>query len=147
MEGQVKERENVAIVRRYFEEVWNKGNLDAADELVDRNFSVEGCGGAISGLEAVKLYVSSYRSVYPGVHFTLLSMAVDADRVVVCWAGRGMSQVTSDCQDEAPASCNCTSTGMSIYRIANGKIMEAWAGSDHRGIGSVRRLGISRDLS
>jgi len=143
----VNERENIDTVRLYFEEVWNKGNLDAADELVDIHFSVEGCGGAISGLEAVKLYVSSYRSVYPDVHFTLLSLAAEGDRVVACWVGRGMHQVTADCQDEAPAAQKCPATGLSVYRIANGKIAEAWAGSDHQGLGSVRRLGISRDLS
>jgi predicted ester cyclase len=142
----VNVQDNKTIVRRYFEEVWNKGDLDAADELVDRHFSVEGCGGAISGLEAVKLYVSSYRSVYPNVHFTVLSMAAEGDRVVACWVGRGIQQAGVDCQDEAPAAKTCSSTGMSIYRIAGGKIAEAWAGSDHRGIRSARRLGISRDL-
>src|SRR5438067_901645 len=101
MEGPVvNERENQAIVRRYFEEVWNKGNLEAADNLVDLHFSVEGCGGAISGLEAVKLYVSSYRNVYPNVHFTMLSLMAEGDTVVACWVGKGIYPA-NDCQDEA----------------------------------------------
>ena len=142
MEGcVVNERENEAVVRRYFEEVWNKGNLDAADELVDPRFSVEGCGGAISGLEAVKLYISSYHQVYPNVHFTLLSAVGEGDKVIACWVGKGMYSAC-DCQDEAPAGSGSLTTGLSVYRIANGKITEAWAGSDHLGAGTVRRLGI-----
>src|SRR5206468_12818975 len=85
----VSEENNRAIVRRYFEEVWNKGNLAAADLLVAPNFSLEGCG-AISGLEAVKLYISSYRALYPKVHFTILSLVAEGDTVVACWVVSGM---------------------------------------------------------
>lgn len=143
----MKERENKTIVRRYFEEVWNKGNLDSAEELVDRDFSVQGCGGAISGLEAVKLYVSSFRAICPHLHFTLLSMEDEGDHVVACWAGRGMHPVLLDCQDGGQPAPKCAATGLSVYRIANGKIAEAWAGSDHLGTRAGGRLGISRDLS
>jgi predicted SnoaL-like aldol condensation-catalyzing enzyme len=134
----LNKQDNIAIVRRYFEEVWNRGNLDAADELVAPEFSVEGCGGAISGLQAVKLYVSSYRTVYPRVHFTMLSLLAEGDLVVACWIGRGMHSTSDERK-------SCYSTGISVYRIAGGKIAEAWSGSDHTGAGSVRRLGIRRD--
>jgi predicted ester cyclase len=137
----VSERDNEAIVRRYFEEVWNKGNFQAADELIDLRFSVEGCGGAISGQEAVKLYISSYRQVYPNVRFTTLSMVAEGDRVVACWVCRGM-YTACDCQDESPRASKCSTTGLSVYRISNGKIADAWGGSDHTGMGTVRRLGI-----
>ncbi len=140
----MNERENEAIVRRYFEDVWNKGDLQAADVLIDLHFSVEGCGGAISGLEAVKLYISSYREVYPNVHFTMLSLAAEGDRVVACWVCKSMYPAC-DCQDEGPAPPKCTTTGLSVYRIAGGKIAEAWAGSDHAGAGTIQRLGIQRN--
>lgn len=140
----MNERANKAVVRRYFEEVWNKGNLEVASELIDENFSVEGCGGAISGLEAVKLYVSSYRSVFPDVHFTILSLQEEDDKVIACWLGRGI-QTSCDCQDEAPTRSTRQTAGLSVYRIANGKIAEAWAGSDRPGSGAAPRLGISRN--
>jgi len=137
----LSEQENIGVVRRYFDEVWNRGNLDAADGLVAPNFGVEGCGGAISGLEAVKLYVSSYRTLFPAVHFTMLSLIAEGDLVAACWVSRGLQ--SASCSEEAPATANCAPiTGLSVYRIANGKIAEAWAGSEHGDSGSAQRLGI-----
>ncbi len=47
--------ENEALVRRYFEEIWNKGNLDLIDELFTTNFVRHGPvgteGGEVRGLE------------------------------------------------------------------------------------------------
>ena len=134
---------NAAIVRRYFEEVWNNGDLDAAEELVAPDFSVEGCGGAISGLEAVKLYVSSYRTAYPRVRFTMLSVIAEGDMVLACWMGQGLHSAACDSDEDAQA-CPRSSSGLSIYRIEGGKIAEAWAGSDHNGAGRVERLGIRK---
>jgi predicted SnoaL-like aldol condensation-catalyzing enzyme len=141
----VSEENNRAIVRRYFEEVWNRGDLAAADLLVAPNFSLEGCGGAISGLEAVKLYVTSYRALHPSVHFTILSLLAEGDMVAACWAVSGMQ--TAQCgADEATAHVQkCYTTGLSVYRIADGQIAEAWIGSDHTGISAARHLGITRD--
>ena len=140
----MNEGANKAVVRRYFEEVWNKGNVDVAPELIDENFSVEGCGGAISGLEAVKLYVSSYRSLFPDVHFTILSMQEEGDKVVACWLGRGL-QLMCDCQDESAPPKTGQLAGLSVYRIADGKIAEAWADSDRVTQGAAPRLGINRN--
>jgi predicted SnoaL-like aldol condensation-catalyzing enzyme len=142
----LNKQDNIAIVRRYFEEVWNKGNLHAADDLVARGFSVEGCGGAISGLQAVKLYVSSYRAAYPRVHFTMLSLLAEGNLVVACWVvGRGMCSISGGCDEASGEKRAGPATGISVYRIAGGKIAEAWTGSDHTGAGILRRLGIRRD--
>jgi predicted SnoaL-like aldol condensation-catalyzing enzyme len=139
----VNEERNVAIVRRYFDEVWNRGNLEAAEELVAPDFSVEGCGGAISGLEAVKLYVSSYRAAYPHVRFTMLSVIAEGAMVLACWMGQGLHSAACD-SDEDAQNCTRRSSGLSIYRIQGGRIAEAWAGSDHVGAGRAERLGIRK---
>src|ERR687886_275369 len=78
---------NKAVVQRYFEKVWNKGNVGVADEILAPNFSA--CSGAISGLEAAKLYISSYREAYPLTRFTILSMLGEEDLVTVCWLCTG----------------------------------------------------------
>jgi len=143
-DARVGEGKNKAIVRRYFEEVWNKGDLAAADVVVAPNFSVEGCGGAISGLEAVKLYVTSYREVFPRVHFTIISLLAEGDKVIACWVGRGMQAAPCGEDEAAARTQKCCAAGLSVYRIANGQIVEAWAGSDHcRATG--KRLGITRN--
>jgi SnoaL-like domain len=56
--------ENKAIVRRYFEEIWDKGNLDLLDELLTTNFvrhGPTGTEGEVRGLEGFKGLVSTYQ--------------------------------------------------------------------------------------
>jgi predicted SnoaL-like aldol condensation-catalyzing enzyme len=118
---------NQTIVRRYFEEVWNKGDMKAAEEVLAANFS--GCGGAISGLEAAKLYLTSYREAYPLTRFTILSMVTEDDLVTVCWVCTGAH------------GGSAKATGLSVYRLTQGKIVEGWATSD--ALGSMQRLGIT----
>lgn len=87
------------------------------------------------GVEAVKLYVSSYRSAFPSTRFTILSIASDGNLVSVCWASRG----THAC---ARAGKNVV-TGLSVYRVAAGKIVEGWVDTgDNRASG---RLGATRE--
>lgn len=115
---------NKKLVRRYFEQVWNRGDMAAADEIIARDYNAY--AGGMSGLEAAKLYISSYRSMFPGTHFTVLSMAAEGNKVAVCWASRGTHRSAS----EHP----CPVTGMSIYRISNGKIAGSWIEQDSAGI-------------
>jgi len=56
--------ENKALVRRYFEEIWNKGNLDLIDELFTTDFvrhGPTGTEGEVRGLEGFKGLVSMYQ--------------------------------------------------------------------------------------
>jgi hypothetical protein len=56
--------ENKALVRRYFEEIWDKGNLDLIDELFTTNFvrhGPTGTEGEVRGLEGFKGLVSTYQ--------------------------------------------------------------------------------------
>lgn len=122
------EKDNKAIVRRYFEEVWNKGDMRAADEIINYNFSLH--AGALNGREALKIYIAEFRSVFPDVNFTILSMSGEDDKVAVSWVLRGAS----------PDKSEPPTTGMGVYRILDGRIIEAWA---HTGsTGGPKRLGI-----
>jgi predicted SnoaL-like aldol condensation-catalyzing enzyme len=127
---------NKALVQRYFAEVWNMGDLDAADEILHVGFSL--AGGTFTGREAVKLYISSYRELYPQVHFTLLSLLAEGDTVVASWVATRAQP--PHCEDAA-AGGTATRTGMSVYRIAGSKIEEAWAGTDYACAVERHRLG------
>lgn len=126
--------QNKAIVRRYFQEVWNKGDLGMLDDIISPAFS--GCGSVLSGPEAIKLYISAYLAAFPKTRFSILSLtAIGEDKVAVCWASRGTHKgLHSGC-------AGTPITGLSVYRLADGKIVEAWATSDE--IGSMRAMGIT----
>lgn len=123
----MSDAEKMAIVRRYFTDLWNKGNLDAADALIAPGF---GGGGVMPGPEAAKMYVSSYRSAFPNIHFRILSLQCQGDHVMACWVGTGAHEPCSDRPDPALLGDNRTITGLSVYRLENGKIAEMWIGGE-----------------
>ena len=118
----------MAVVRRYFTELWNKGKLELADELIAPAFGGE--DGVVSGPEAAKMYVSSYRSAFPNIHFCVLNMRCEGELVAACWVGTGAHEPSSECDDGAIVGQESTITGLSVYRLENGKIAEMWIGCE-----------------
>ena len=81
---------NKALVRRFYDEVMNRGNLDVIDELctpdvVDHRAQP----GLPPGTDGVKHMMAMYRAVFPDLVVTLEDMVAEGDRVVVRWSGRG----------------------------------------------------------
>ncbi len=86
--------ENKALVRRFYEEVWNKGNLDAAydvfaDEYVRHDLRP---GDVPTGPEGQKLVAGMFRDAFPDVHLSVEFMVAEADMVVARWTMRGTHQ-------------------------------------------------------
>ena len=64
--------ENKAVARRWFEEMWNKGNRDLIDELVDAD-SVSRIPGSPDtlGTAGWKQRVSDTLAAFPDLHFAI----------------------------------------------------------------------------
>ncbi len=77
--------ENKALVRRYFEEIWDKGNLELIDELFTTNFvrhGPTGTEGEVRGQEGFESLVSMYRSALPDLRIPIEDQIAEGDRVV-----------------------------------------------------------------
>ncbi len=62
--------ENKAIARRYFEDIWNKRNLAAIDELAAAIVVGYAPDATIQGTEALKQRINTGLSDYSDMHFT-----------------------------------------------------------------------------
>ena len=123
--------ENKALVRRYFEEVWDKGNLDVAEELLTTTFvryGPTGTEGVVRGLEAFKHLVSMYRSAFPDLRIPIEDLIGEGDRVVIRWTARGTHQ--GELMGNAPTGNQLSVTGILIGRVSGGKIEEEWVDYD-----------------
>lgn len=131
--------EKKTLVRRYFSELWNKGNTEVADEIISSDYrSVK---GTLPGREAVKLYIKSYREAYPLTRFTILSIVTQGELVTVCWASQGTHKnVCSDNGSSRPAA-----TGTSTFRVAKGKIVESWV--ECESAGRFQRSSVAPELN
>jgi predicted ester cyclase len=111
--------ENKALIQRLFEEVFNKGNLAVVDELW------------IAGREeAGKRATLSLRTAFPDYHRTIEQQIAEGDTVVTRWTARGTHQgvFQSDAlgRSISPTGKAIAVPGVSIHRIANGRIVDAW---------------------
>ena len=132
--------ENKAVVRRYIDELNNKGNLEVADQLfaadfVEHDYSNPGDWGR--GPELVKQGVTMFRTAFPDLNIVIDDMVSEHDRVAFRYTVHGTHKGTFF---GVPASGKqITYTGISFSRIADGKIQEGWAIWDTRRV--LRQLG------
>lgn len=132
-------QENVAIVNRYMEEVWNEGNLDAVDELLAEEY-VHGTPppGMRPDREGFKQYVAMMREAFPDLSQTVEDTVAEGDKVVQRWTGRGTH--TGALMGTSPTGTEVTIRGISIYRISGGKIARDWTIVDLLGL--MQQLGV-----
>ena len=131
--------ENKAIVRRFFEEVWNEENLSAIDELTAVNYEDHNLPpGMPPGVEGVKQTIGMYQTAFPGTQMTVEDEFAEGDSVVVRWTGRATH--TGELMGIPPTGKQVTVTGIEIYRMAGSKIVEHWGEFDQMGM--MQQLGV-----
>src|SRR5205823_5813759 len=130
--------QNKAIVRRLLEEPW-KGDLRVVDELIDRNYvgydpSVP---EPLRGPDGFKENISTYRSAYSDARITVDEQIAEGDKVASRWTGRGTHD--GDLMGVAPTGKQVTVSGLTLSRLANGKVVEEYTNWDT--FGMMQQLG------
>jgi len=131
---------NKAIMQRV-EEFWNTGNLAIADEIFATDFVWHNpLFPDVVNLESYKGFVVGVvRTDFPDIHFTVEDMVAEGDKGVMRWTFTGTHQGESELGGLGPPTGRqITFTGMTIYRFADGKIVESWWAYD--ALGMVRQL-------
>jgi steroid delta-isomerase-like uncharacterized protein len=129
---------NKAIARRIFEEIW-EGQLEVADEIFDANYVMQGLGVDLPpGPEGFKLFVSTYRSAFPDVHFTIEDVIAEWDRVAIRWTAHGTHE--GELMGIPATGKEVVVTGVAINRVADDILVEGWTNWD--GLGMLQQLGV-----
>jgi steroid delta-isomerase-like uncharacterized protein len=125
-------QQNKTLARRWFDDLFSRGDLAAANEILSADFVDHLPRGDERGLEELKHYVTMYRSAFPDIQDTVEEVVAEGDKVVVRWTSRGTHQ--GDFMGVAPTGKHVTFTGMRLFRIAENKIVESWVNIDERGL-------------
>ena len=139
--------QNKAIVQRAYEEVWNQGNLDAADEFVAPEIIRHdpGTPDVTGGLEAHKQLVASIHAAFPDLHLTVEDMLAEGDKVAVRFTIRGTQK--GEFAGIPPTNKQVEITGLEIAHIVDGKCIEHWLNWDVMGfmqqLGAIPPMGQS----
>ncbi len=129
--------QNKMIARRAFEEVQSQGKLALIDDLVVGDFIGHTPFGEIHGPEGAKQFFGALRGAFPDLHVTVEDQLAEGDRVATRWIARGTHK--GQFQAMPATGKQMTMAGMTIFRIANGKLVEGWTNADT--LGMLQQLG------
>jgi steroid delta-isomerase-like uncharacterized protein len=132
---------NTPLVRRWFDEIWNRGNVDVVDEMLAPDGVLHDPSMAdvpVLSAEVFKAHARAMRHAIPDIHFTI-DFAFEADdhvaaRVTVTGThtGRGLGM--------DPTGRAFRITGMVVAHVRDGKFVEGWNHFDLLGLFS--QLGV-----
>jgi len=124
--------ENKALIRRWFEEVWNKGREEAIDEMFAEDAIAHGlaqdAGEPLRGAVGFKPFFQKFRSAFPDIEVVVEDTVSEGDKVAARCTVRGKHQ--SDSLGFAATQQPMEITGIAIVRVRDGMIVEAWNNFD-----------------
>jgi steroid delta-isomerase-like uncharacterized protein len=131
--------ENKAIVRRFYEEVWNKRKLDVVDELFSASHALNDpvLSGSQVGPALYKRRVVEMTTGLPDLCFTVEDMIAEGEKVAACWTISGTHK--GEYLGIRPTGRKVSVEGITIHHIKNGKILDSYARWD--ALGLMRQLG------
>ncbi|TMK24782.1 MAG: ester cyclase [Actinobacteria bacterium] len=132
-----EEATNKANERRFFEEVWNKGNFQAADQIVATDYIDHDAITSKTGPEGVREEVSLFRNAFPDLVFAIEDVITEDDKVVTRISATGTHK--GDLPGIPATGRRGAITGIVITRYESGKAAEAWVHFDFLGL--YRQLG------
>jgi steroid delta-isomerase-like uncharacterized protein len=114
--------DNEAVVKRWWEELWNQGNLAVADDIVSADFTNHDPASpwVPPGLDGCKTLVTAYRTVFPDIHFAIEQQIAGGDAVVSHWRCSGTQR--GELMGVAATGRRMEVDGISILRLEGGKI-------------------------
>jgi steroid delta-isomerase-like uncharacterized protein len=131
--------QNKATARRWSEELWSRGNLAVADEIIAPDYVRHDPGDPFParGPEDVKRIVTMLRSMLADFSIHVDAMIAEGDMVVSRYTATATD--TRGYMGMPPTGKVIHTPAIQIFRFAKGQIVESWAVRDD--LGTLRQLG------
>ena len=126
--------DNKARVRRFYDEVWAKGNLDVADELFADEYERHDfrVGDPTPGPEGQKQIAAAFRSAFPDLTWHVDFLMEDEDLVAGRWTASGTHR--GPWAGVEPTGRSMRFSGINVFRFAGGRVVEVWNHRDDLGL-------------
>ena len=125
---------NEALVRRFYEEVWGRGNLDVADEVFAAGYVRHDfrAGDPAPGAEGQKQVAAAFRAAFPDLDWQIDFVLGDEDLVVARWTATGTH--LGAWAGIEPTGRSMRFSGINVFRFADGKVVALWNHRDDLGL-------------
>jgi steroid delta-isomerase-like uncharacterized protein len=126
--------ENKALVRRFYEEVWDKGNLEVCDEVFADDYLRHDLRPTepAPGPEGQKQIAADFRSAFPDLRVEVDILVAEDDYVVGRWTASGTHRGPWGAVE--PTGRRVTFSAVNIFRFQNGKVADIWNHRDDLGL-------------
>ena len=132
--------DNKALVRHFYDEVFNNKNMAGVDAFVAPNIIDHSLPpGAPGEIEGVRQNITMFLTAFPDLNLTLEDIIAEGDKVVVRWTMRGTHQGAS--LGMPPTGKQFTLPGISLVRLDGGMAAETWVSFDQ--LVMLQQLGLA----
>ena len=139
-----QEEKNKAVLQRFWEEVWDKGELDVVDEIFHEKFVDHGLAPGLTkqGPEGAKEAVMQFRNGIPDLYLKWHDMVAEGDKVLSLWEAGGThtGPLKGGHGTIPPTGKKAVIYGFTLNRLEDGRIIDAWDNFDMMGM--LQQLGI-----
>lgn len=122
---------NKAIIRDFFDQVWNQGDEAAIDRFIAADAAGNDPDFGI-GREGFKRQWRNWRAAFPDLHFDVEELVAEGDVVVSRWTLTGTH--TGEFLGIAPTGRAIRVGGMSLDHLQNGLLVSGFDGWDNLGL-------------
>jgi len=129
-----------SLISRIADDIWNRGDLAVVDEIMSPDARYHGphMPNGLGDREAWRSAIARYRGAFPDSHVIFEDMIFTGDMVVGRWTATATH--TGPLPGVRPTGKRIAIGGITIYRIANDKVVEAWEQLDM--LGMWQQLGV-----
>jgi len=119
---------NKAVAERVFEEIFNQGKFQVADEIYAQDFVNHGLHRNFD-LQEDQAAVHAEKKAFPDLKMSVILTTAEGDLVTAVWVFRG-THTGSGYDGLPPTGVKLELRGITVWRIVDGKIQEEWTEFD-----------------
>ncbi|HZW44695.1 MAG TPA: ester cyclase [Dermatophilaceae bacterium] len=131
------------LIRRYTDEVWNKGNVDLCDDIFETHASIHDPSFPVNGVKGIKDQVRQLRVAQPDFRLDVHDVLVAGDMTATRYTLSGTSK--KEFRGVPPTGKSYAMSGMTIDKWQNDRIIEEWTVYDL--LGCLQQLGIIPEMA
>jgi predicted ester cyclase len=123
--------ENKKLIETYFLRVWNNGETDLLDTIIDEAYINHSPGGSVTpppGAAGLKPIVAAMRQGFPDLHYSIKDLVITENRIVARVVMTGT--LLGELWNMKPNGRKIEVSQINIEYIKDGKITEHWRLTD-----------------
>jgi steroid delta-isomerase-like uncharacterized protein len=126
---------NAELAKRFHEDIFERGDFDAADQILTKDFVTHSPGAPadfLHGPDGAKEYARAIRAGLPDLSITHDDIVIEGDKVVIRWSATGTHK--GELLGIPPTGKPVEITGFDLFRIEGDRIAEMWQNWDALGL-------------